>query len=77
MVLGQSVGLALMGIAAGIVAALVATRMVQDLLYGVSASDPLTYLAVAAMLTTTALLAGGIPAWRASRIDPVRALREE
>jgi predicted permease len=77
MVLGQSMQLAAAGIAIGIAGALLLTRMVGNLLYDVSPNDPGTFATVATLLAVTALLAGGIPAWRASRIDPVRALRQE
>jgi len=75
MVLGQSMLLAAAGIGVGLGIALMLTRLVTDLLYDVPANDPATFLAVASILAGTALLAGGIPAWRAARIDPVLALR--
>jgi putative ABC transport system permease protein len=77
MVLGESARLALVGIALGTCGALALTRTVKSLLFQTSPSDPATYVAVAALLSATALIAGAIPAWRASRIDPVRALRQE
>jgi len=67
---------ALMGIGAGTVAALLASMSLQRLVFGVSASDPLTLAAVGGTLACVALLASLIPAWRASRIDPSIALRE-
>ena len=76
-VLGQSVKLAFFGIAVGICAALALTRYVASLLFDVSPNDPVTFILVPLILAATALLAGGIPAWRASRIDPVKALRQE
>ncbi|HEX3681467.1 MAG TPA: ABC transporter permease [Bryobacteraceae bacterium] len=76
-VVGQSLRLAAVGIVAGLCAALALTRLVADLLFDVSPNDPLTFAAVACILAATALAAGGIPAWRAARIDPVRALRQE
>lgn len=77
MVVGQSMRLALAGIAAGVCIALALTRLLSNLLYGVSPNDPATFCAVAGILGAVALLAGGLPAWRAARIDPVIALREE
>jgi predicted permease len=77
MVLGQSLMLAFTGIGAGVIGALSLTRMIASLLYDVSPYDPATFAAVAAALAGTAMIAGGVPAWRASRIDPVRALRQE
>ena len=67
---------ALMGIGAGTVAALLASMSLQRLVFGVSASDPLTLAAVGGTLAGVALLASLVPAWRASRIDPSIALRE-
>ena len=77
MVVGHSMRLAAAGISVGILVALALTRLVAGLLFDVSPTDPATFLAVAAMLAATALLAGAIPAWRAARIDPVSALRQE
>ena len=77
MVLGQSMRLAAAGIGIGILGALSLTRLVANLLFNVSPNDPVTFLSVASVLAATALIAGAIPAWRASRIDPVKALRQE
>jgi predicted permease len=63
------------GIAAGTVAALAAARLLEKLVFGVSASDPVTLLAVAGTLALVALLASLVPAYRASRLDPVSVLR--
>jgi putative ABC transport system permease protein len=76
-VVGQSMRLAAAGIVAGLCAALALTRLVGNLLFDVSPNDPLTFAVVACILAATALIAGGIPAWRAARIDPVKALRQE
>jgi putative ABC transport system permease protein len=65
------------GIAVGIAAALALTRVMSALLVGVSPIDPITYVAVAASLATVALLATYVPARRASRVDPVIALRAD
>ena len=66
---------ALMGIAAGTVAALLTAKVLQKLLFGVSASDPLTLAGVAGILVLVALAASLVPAYRASRVDPVKVLR--
>jgi len=65
------------GVALGIVVALALTRVMSALLFGVSPTDPVTYIVVAASLATVALLATYLPARRASRLDPVVALRAE
>ena len=66
---------ALIGVAAGAIAALGAGRLMAKLVYGVSASDPLTMAVVSATLVGVALLASLIPAYRASRLDPSEVLR--
>ena len=68
---------ALIGVAIGVVAALALGRIVASLIYQVKPSDPLTFVAVAALLAFIALMACVIPAYRASRVDPVIALRNE
>ena len=65
------------GLAVGVVVALFATRLLGALLYGVSATDPTTYVAVALLLATVGLLASWIPSRRAARVDPTVALRAE
>jgi putative ABC transport system permease protein len=75
MVLGQGLRLVLAGLAAGVVASLLVTRMLTTLLYGVAATDPVTFLGVGVLLIATAALAGYLPARKASRIDPLTALR--
>jgi ABC-type antimicrobial peptide transport system permease subunit len=65
------------GLVAGTLLALAGTRLMRGLLYGVTATDPTTYLAVAAVLAGAALAACAIPATRAARVDPLRALRTE
>jgi ABC-type antimicrobial peptide transport system permease subunit len=66
-----------MGIAVGLSAALAGTRLVGSLLFGVTARDPLTLAAAAALLMLTTVIAGYLPARRASRIDPALILRTE
>jgi putative ABC transport system permease protein len=77
MVLRHGLVLALAGVAIGIALALAATRLMSSLLYGISARDPLTFLATAFILVTIAMIATYIPAWRATRVDPLVALRYE
>jgi predicted permease len=77
MVLRQGAKMALTGVAIGIGAALGLMRLMASLLFGVTAHDPLTFLAVAALLISVALLACYIPARRATKVDPIVALRYE
>jgi len=77
LVLGQGTRLTLLGIGLGIVAALIVTRLMATLLYGISATDPLTFTSVALLLALVALAACYIPAQRATRVDPIVALRYE
>jgi putative ABC transport system permease protein len=77
MVLSEGMLLALIGVVGGLAASYAATRILSGLLFGVSATDITTFIGVAVLLTTIALLACYVPARRASRIDPVDALRYE
>ncbi|MFY9550958.1 MAG: FtsX-like permease family protein, partial [Thermoanaerobaculia bacterium] len=77
MVLLEGLALSAAGLAVGLGGALVLTRFLSSLLFEVSPLDPSTYSAVAASLLATGLLACWIPARRATRIDPVLALRQE
>jgi putative ABC transport system permease protein len=69
--------LAAIGVAIGLMGAFAFTRLMSKLLFGVSATDPLTFVAISGLLTLIALIASYIPAHRASKIDPVIALRYE
>ena len=75
LVLRQGMGVALGGVAAGLLTSLWATRYIATLLYGVSASDWFTYIAVPIVLLLVAAVACLVPARRAARLDPLRALR--
>ncbi|HEY2016312.1 MAG TPA: ABC transporter permease, partial [Bryobacteraceae bacterium] len=75
LVLGQGLRLSLAGIGAGAVASLVLTRLIARMLYHVSPTDPLTFTAVAILFLAVALAASYVPAWRATRVDPLEALR--
>jgi putative ABC transport system permease protein len=77
LVVGQGARLALQAVAVGLLAALLLTGALSRLLYGVDARDPATLLVCAALLALTALIASSAPAWRATRVDPIAALRAE
>jgi ABC-type antimicrobial peptide transport system permease subunit len=77
MVLRESMTLAGIGIIIGVLAALAASRLIATMLYGLKPSDPLTIALATAVLAAVALLAGYLPARRASRVDPMVALRYE
>jgi putative ABC transport system permease protein len=77
MVMGQGLRLALIGVAIGIAGALGLMRLISTLLYGVKPTDPLTFIAVSFILMGVALLASYIPARRATKVDPLVALRYE
>lgn len=77
LVIGQGMKVAIIGIVIGLTGAFLLTRLMSSLLFGVSATDPITFVTIAALLTIIALLANYIPARRATRVSPIIALRYE
>ena len=77
MVLRDALTPVVTGSAVGIVIALVATRLMSAMLYGVSSTDPVTFVLVVVVLIGVALMASAVPATRAARVDPIVALRED
>jgi ABC-type antimicrobial peptide transport system permease subunit len=77
MVLGEAMGLALIGIGAGLCASMLFTRLLNSMLFGLNPPDALTLAGAVLLLSAAAMLAGWVPAWKASRMHPVQALRHE
>jgi putative ABC transport system permease protein len=77
MVLGQSLGLVAIGLGLGLVATLVAGRLLESLLFGLEPTDPATVAQAVALLLAVAAVASHLPARRAARVQPVVALRSE
>ena len=77
MVVRRGLALAVAGITVGLGGAVLLTRLMQGMLYGVTSTDPLTFAAVAGVLLLVAVIASVIPALRATRVDPLVALRSE
>jgi putative ABC transport system permease protein len=77
LVVGESMRLVLLGVALGLAGALALTRVLTSVLFGVGATDPWTFVAVALLLGLVALAACWLPARRATRVDPMVALRSD
>ena len=77
MIVRQGTKLILLGLAIGLAGAYALTRLMTSLLFGVTAKDPFTFAVVAMVLAIVALLACYVPAWRATKVDPMEALRCE
>ena len=74
-ILLRTLGLAALGLALGMTASRVLSKTLGSLLFGVTAGDPVTYIAMGTLLLAVAAIAGYVPAWKASRMDPTAALR--
>ena len=77
MILAQGMRVTLYGVAGGILAAFLLTRFLAALLFGVAPTDLLTFAVVTALVLGVAAIATAFPAWRATRIDPLKSLRAE
>jgi len=75
LIVGQGMALTLAGVAIGLLASLALTRLIDSLLFGISATDPLTFLVITLVVSAVPLLACYIPARRATKVDPILALR--
>jgi putative ABC transport system permease protein len=77
MILAQGLRISIYGVIGGILSAIAVTRSLGSLLYGVAATDSLTFAMMTALVLGMAILAAAFPAWRAMRIDPVKSLRAD
>jgi ABC-type antimicrobial peptide transport system permease subunit len=73
----RGMALALIGVAAGVVIAVVMTRLLAGMLYGIRPTDPLTFAATAVLFLLVSIVASSMPAYRAARMDPMKTLREQ
>ena len=77
LVLANGMKMAIGGVVIGVIAAIGLTRLIREMLFGVQPTDPLTFTVIAALLLGVAILACYVPARRATRVDPLNALRQE
>ena len=77
LVVKQGMTLAIIGVGIGLAASLALTRLINNYLFNVSATDPMTFVLIASLLIFVALMACFLPARRAAKVDPMRALRHE
>lgn len=75
-ILGQGLKLVLVGLVLGLAGAFALTRLIRSLMFGVTPSDPVTFVAVSVPLIVITLAAGGLPAFKATKLDPLKALRD-
>ena len=77
LVVGHGMKMALAGVGLGLVSAFGLTRLMVNMVFGVSTTDPITFIAIPLLLAIVALAACFVPAWRATKVDPLVALRHE
>ena len=77
LVLGQALRLALVGVLVGLVAAVAGGRLMSTMLFDVSPADPLVFAIVAVLLSAVCVIASYVPAWRATKVDPITSMRAE